>query len=408
MELSIPTAKAFIPLLQPARYKGLEGGRGGAKSHFVCGRLIEDCVYEHQRVACAREYQSSIKDSVKQLIEDKIVEFGLSPDFHITDREIVYRPTDSLFVFKGLDGKSADSFKSLEGFTRLFVEEAQTLSANSLEKTTPTMRTENAEMYFAWNPEKPSDPIDKYFKENAGDRDFIHVKVNYHDNPWFPEGLRRDMERDKRRDPDKYAHIWLGGYKRLSGARVFTNWRIEAFHTPSDARFFFGADWGFSNDPTVLIRCWLKGKTLYVDQEAYKIGCKIADTPALFEKIEGAKIWPIRADSARPETIEHMKDNGFPKMEAAQKGPNSVADGVEFLKSYDIVVHPRCRYTIDELSFYSYKIDKKTNEVMPVLSDKKNHVIDSLRYAVEGIRKSRVITITREAAHTFDMMTRRR
>ena len=216
------------------------------------------------------------------------------------------------------------------------------------------------------------------------------------------------MERDKRRDPDKYAHIWLGGYKRLSGARVFTNWRIEAFHTPSDARFFFGADWGFSNDPTVLIRCWLKGKTLYVDQEAYKIGCKIADTPALFEKIEGAKIWPIRADSARPETIEHMKDNGFPKMEAAQKGPNSVADGVEFLKSYDIVVHPRCRYTIDELSFYSYKIDKKTNEVMPVLSDKKNHVIDSLRYAVEGIRKSRVITITREAAHTFDMMTRRR
>jgi phage terminase large subunit len=228
--------------------------------------------------------------------------------------------------------------------------------------------------------------------------------VNFDQNPWFPEELRVEMEWDKRRDPDKYKHIWLGEYLKNSEARVFHNWRIEAFDTPPDARFYFGGDWGFSVDPTVLVRSWFgpDGRTLYIDAEAYKVGCEIDYTPALFAGddthepprwenpkkwpgIPGATKWQIRADSARPETISYMQRKGF-KIQPARKGPGSIEDGIEFLKSVDMIVHPDCTHTADELALYSYKTDKLTDEVLPVLEDKKNHVIDALRYAHEDSR----------------------
>jgi phage terminase large subunit len=188
------------------------------------------------------------------------------------------------------------------------------------------------------------------------------------------------------RDPEKYAHVWLGEYLRNSEARIFKNWKVEEFETPEDARFYFGADWGFSIDPTVLVRCWMSGRTLFVDQEAYRVGVEIDRTPALFETIPGSKRWPITADSARPETISYMRRHGFGNIGPATKGAGSVEEGIEFLKTYDIVVHPRCRHTSDELTFYSWKVDPLTSEVLPVPADKHNHVIDALRYAVEGVR----------------------
>ena len=93
-------------------------------------------------------------------------------------------------------------------------------------------------------------------------------------------------------------------------------------------------------------------------------------------------------DSARPETISHMRKNGFPKIMPAVKGPKSVEEGVEWLKSFDIVIHPRCQHTIDELTLYSYKVDPYTGSVLPMLGDKDNHVIDALRYACEGARRA--------------------
>lgn len=385
-------ARAFKPLLQPRRYKGAKGGRGGAKSHFFAQLGLMEAVSSHQRFVCGREIQKSIEDSVKRLIEDKIVEFDLLPHFKITDTEIVYPATDSLFVFRGLRNHTVSSIKSMEGFTRLWLEEAQTVSQKSLDIAIPTFRTPGSQIWASWNPNQASDPIEKLFSDNKDDPDFTLVKVNYWDNPWFPEELRKDMERDKRRDPDKYAHVWCGDYQRNSEARVFKNWSVEDFDTPDVAFFHHGADWGFSIDPTVLVRCFVKDKTLFVDREVYKVGCEIDHTPALFDKLDtanpgNARKWRIRADSARPETISYMRRNGYDKIEPALKGPSSVMDGIEFLKSYDIKVHPRCKHTIDELTHYCFKTDPLTGEVTPVLDDKKNHVIDALRYAVEAIRR---------------------
>lgn len=398
ISLRIPTPRKFAPLLRPARYKGASGGRGSGKSHFFAERLVEDAVAEHIRAACVREFQSSIKDSVKQLIEDKIAALGVATLFRSTETEI-RGPHDSLFVFRGLrtaatgNLQTAATIKSSEGFNRAWIEEAQTISRTSLDILTPTFRN-NSELWFSWNPRRPTDPVDRLFRENEGDPDFIHVEANYRDNPWFPEELRRDMERDKSRDPDKYAHVWLGGYERLSEAAVFRNWRVEAFETPPNTRFYFGADWGFSIDPSVLIRCWLHGRTLYVDYEAYQIGCEVDFLPALFDKVPESRKWPIIADSQRPDTISYMQRHGFPRMTEAVKGPGSVEDGIEFLKNYDIVVHPRCVHTADELALYSYKLDAHTQEVLPQLADKHNHVIDSLRYALEGVRRNKPIGVS--------------
>jgi phage terminase large subunit len=216
----------------------------------------------------------------------------------------------------------------------------------------------------------------------------IVKRVNWDDNPFFPEVLMRDLEWDRKRDPEKYAHIWLGEYQTRSESRVFKNWTIEEFERPKGTIHRLGADWGFSVDPSVLIRCDIDGNRLYVDYEAYQVGCEIVNLPELFMTVPEAEKWPSRADSARPETISYMRTHGFPKMQPCIKGSGSVDEGIQFLQSMDIVVHPRCKHLIDELTMYSYKADPLTNEVLPVLEDKNNHVIDALRYALEGARRT--------------------
>jgi phage terminase large subunit len=364
---------------------------------FFASMVVERCLMNSaSRIVCIREYQRSLAQSVKLLIEDKIEQFGVASRFHNTrDRiEVLDRGgiPQGLIIFQGMQNHTAETIKSLEGFDVAYVEEAQSLSMRSFTMLRPTIRKSKSELWFAYNPRSMDDPVDVFFRTGATDRtDTIFVHANYNNNPWFPDDLRADMEYDKRRDPERYAHVWLGKYQQHSEARVFHNWRVgdeHEFSSDPKTRYHFGADWGFAKDPTVLIRCYTKGRTLYVDREAYAIGCEIDRTPALFDQLENgqARKWRIIADSARPETISYMSKHGYPRMVPAKKGKGSVEDGVEFLKSYDVVVHPQCRHTIDELTTYSYKVDRQTEEVLPILQDDKNHVIDALRYAVESLR----------------------
>lgn len=384
--LQIPTARVFVPLLAPARYKGAHGGRGSGKSHFFAELLIEDCVANPGlRAACVREVQKSLKNSVKLLVEDKIKALGLK-GFEVLESEIK-TPGDGVIIFQGMQNHTADSIKSLEGFDRCWVEEAQSLSQRSLDMLRPTFRKPGSEMWFSWNPNKPTDPVDQFLRGEVMPTDAAVVEANYSDNPWLPDELRADLEDDRRRDPDKFAHVWGGAYALNAQARVFRNWKVEAFDTPTDAIHRFGADWGFAIDPTVLTRCHVEGRTLFVDQEAWEVGCEIDKTPALFDKVQGSRKWLIRADSARPETVSYMQRQGF-KIVGALKGPGSLEDGVEFLRSFDIVVHPRCVNVAKELALYSYKIDPHTEAILPLLEDKNNHTIDALRYALEELRRS--------------------
>ncbi|HYI40004.1 MAG TPA: PBSX family phage terminase large subunit [Allosphingosinicella sp.] len=392
----------------PVRHRALHGGRGSTKSHsFARGLLFRGSV-KPERILCAREIQRSIEGSIKKLLDDLIPQMGLGPTngdgfYHSLQSEIRGR-NGTLVSFAGLRTNVA-SIKSSEGISIAYVTEASAVSQDSITTLTPTVRLPGSEIWWDWNPDQPNDPVDVMFRGGQPPPGSIVREVNYPQNPWFGDPLKSEMEWDRRRDPEKYQHIWLGQYKRNSEARVFHNWRVEEFdHGPEDGVYRFGADWGFSIDPTVLIRCWLEGRTLYVDQEAYAVGCPIDSTPALFAGsdyrdparwenpsaypgVPGAHKWPIIADSARPETIDYMKSRGF-DIQPAIKGAGSVEDGVEFLKSVDIAVHPRCQHVIDELTFYSWKVDPRTGLVLPVLADKKNHTIDALRYALEAVRRA--------------------
>lgn len=366
----------------------VRGGRGGGKSRSIASALVLRAAQKPHRILCAREIQKSIKDSVKRLLDDEIERAGLRAFFTSTDTEI-RGANGSLFLFAGLR-TNVDSVKSMEGITICWIEEAQSVSQASLDVLIPTIRQPSSQLIFSWNPKAATDPVDAMFCGKTMPPRSKLVTVNYDANPWFPEVLRAELEYDKRRDPDKFRHVWQGEYLRNSERRVFKNWRVEEFESPRDAVFRFGADWGFATDPTVLVRCYVEGRSLYVDHEAYAVGVEIVDTPTLFLSVPDSERWPIVADSARPETISHMRRNGFPKIMAAVKGPRSLEEGVEWLKSHDIVVHPRCVHLIDELTLYSYKADPLTGAVLPVLDDRDNHVIDALRYACEGARRTQM------------------
>lgn len=398
--LQIPTVEALEPLLAAARYKGIWGGRGSAKSHFFADLWLDESVSEKLDFVCLRETLKSLEFSVKKLLEYKIAHHNAGDYFDVQDRRIKSR-LGGLTIFEGMQNHTADSIKSLEGFDRAWFEEAQNASDNSLTLLRPTIRKPGSQLWFSWNPRFDTDPIDVLLRGPEIPPNAIIVKANYTDNPWFGDtALVDEMEYDKRRDPDKYAHVWLGEYQRNSESRVFRNWKIEEFDSPSGSHFRLGADWGFSVDPSVLVRCHIDGRKLYVDYEAYMVGCEIDQLPDLFRRVPDAERWFITADSARPETISYMQKHGFPKISAAIKGPKSVEEGIEFLKTFDIVVHPRCTHLIDELTLYSYKTDPLTNEVMPILADKHNHVIDSLRYACEGARRAIRPKVRREIVRT--------
>lgn len=212
--LQIPTARAFQPLLNPSRYKGAHGGRGSGKSHFFAGLLIEDHLrFSGMRSVCIREVQKSLKDSAKRLLDDKVEEFDLAKyGFRsLTDR--IETPGGGLIIFQGMQDHTAESIKSLEGFKRAWVEEAQTLSARSLQLLRPTIRDEGSELWFSWNPRRKVDPVDVLLRtQGALPTDATVVSANWDDNPWFPKVLNQERLDDLRDRPDSYDHIWEGGY----------------------------------------------------------------------------------------------------------------------------------------------------------------------------------------------------
>jgi phage terminase large subunit len=385
--LRIETPRVFLPLLKSSRYKGAYGGRGSGKSHFFAELLVERCIQQKTHAVCVREIQKTLSQSVKKLIELKIEALGVGKLFEVQDSKIL-GTNGSLIIFQGMQNHTADSIKSLEGFDVAWVEEAQSLSQRSLDLLRPTIRKPDSELWFSWNPDADTDPVETLLRCECPPPDAIVIRVNWHDNPYFPDVLREEMEYDQARDKDKYLHVWEGQYKKRSEALVFKNWRIDEHTAPVGTIFRMGADWGFSVDPSVLIRCYIIGRDMYIDYEAHMVGCEIDMLPELFDRVPESRKWFITADSARPETISYMRKHGYPKINSAIKGAKSIEDGIEFLKSFDMIIHPRCEALINELMSYSYKVDPLTEEVLPLLEDKNNHVIDALRYACEGIRKA--------------------
>lgn len=211
--LDIKTAKIFEPLLQPSRYKAAWGGRGSGKSHFFAGLMVEDHLKQPGlRSVCIREIQKTLRDSSKRLISDKIKEYNLlSQGFRILDDRIE-TPGGGYITFTGMADHNSTSIKSLEGFGRAWVEEAQTLSKRSLQLLRPTIRAPKSELWFSWNPSRKADAVDVLFRGSETPSKTIVIKSNWSDNPWLPEELTQERLDDLRVDAPGYDHVWEGGY----------------------------------------------------------------------------------------------------------------------------------------------------------------------------------------------------
>lgn len=377
------------PLRDPARYKILHGGRGGGKSYAVADQLLIDGTEEAHRVLCAREYQASIKDSVHRLLADRIDTLGLS-NFYEVQRDAIYGRNGSAFIFRGVR-HNVQSIKSMTGITRAWVEEAQTVSEESWRILIPTIRDEGSEIWLTLNPHRKEDATSQRFIEKppAG---AINIRINWNDNPYFPETLDQERKRDQDRlDPATYAHIWEGAYIENTAAQVFADkYKVQEFEPGNWDGPYYGADWGFSQDPTTIVRCWVHDGCLYIDHEAYQVGLDIDRTAELFDTVPDARSHTMRADCARPETISYLQRHGYPRITGVQKWAGSVEDGIQHMRGYKgIIVHPRCKHTLDEMRLYSYKVDRLSGDILPTLVDAHNHCIDAIRYALAPLIRQR-------------------
>lgn len=378
---------AFAPLATPARYKVYYGGRGAAKSWSFGRMLLLQGCQRPLRILCTREIQNSIEDSVHRLLIDAIAELGLDDFYADTKKEIV-APNGTLFRFEGLR-YNTKKIKSFEGIDIAWIEEAEAVSQRSLDLLIPTVRKDASELWFSFNPDLDDDPVYKMFVLNTRP-DSIVRKVLWYDNPWFPDVLRREMEYDRAHDVEKYEHVWNGNLRVANDAQIFRGkYEIRDFDVPSDVTWIMGGDWGFADDPAVVLRAFVDDDTLYVDDESYGVGIELDELPAMYDTVLPHKRWPVIADSARPDVISFMNRRGY-NVQKAKKGPGSIEAGIERLRNFrKIVVRPRCKHTKDELKLYSYKVDAKTSEVLPIIIDKHNHCIDSLRYATEKLARRR-------------------
>lgn len=374
------------PLFEPHRYKVLWGGRGAGRSWSVARALLIEAATTPLRVLCTREFQVSIADSVHRLLTDQIARLGLP--YQVTQREIRH-PNGSLFIFEGLR-HNVTKIKSMEGIDRCWVEEAERVSAASWDVLIPTIRAPGSEIWVTFNPDLESDPTYQRLIVNPPPDAWV-ARVSADDNPWFPDTLRAERAYLYRVDPDAASHVWGGECRHASNAQILRGkWVVDAFEPGDDWDGpYHGMDFGFSQDPSTMVRAWIHERRLYLEHEAYRVGLELDDTaPYMQREVPGCHAYVIRADSARPETISYLARHGLPRIEAAPKWAGSVEDGIAHLRAYEqIVIHPRCTHAIDEARHYAYKTDARTGDVLPAIVDANNHVIDALRYALSPLIK---------------------
>lgn len=376
-----------------ARYRGAHGGRGSGKTRtFALMTAVRAYMYAQAgtsgRILCAREYMNSLEDSSMEEVKEAIRSVKwLNDYFDIGEKFIRTKNKLVQYIFSGMR-HNLDSLKGKARILIAWVDEAETVSEVAWAKLNPTVRADDSEIWCTWNPELDGSPTDQRFRKHLAEGAKV-VELNYSDNPWFPDVLDQERRNDyDRLDPQTYAWIWDGAYRENSDAQVFANkYRISEFEASSKWHGpYKGLDFGFAQDPTAAVVCWVDEtkERLYIEHEAGKIGLELDDTSAFIEeRITGFGKGVIRADSARPESISYLKRHGMLAIEGVTKWQGSVEDGISHMRSYkEIVIHARCKETIKEFRMYSFKVDRLTGDIKTDVVDKWNHYIDAIRYAL--------------------------
>ncbi len=397
IEMPKPLLELYAPGRGSLRYRIMRGGRGSGKSFTAAKMAAIWGAIEPLRILCTREYQNTIKESFHAELKNAINSCDwLSGEYDVGVDYLRHRTNGTEFIFKGLR-HNIDGIKSMAQIDLVVVEEAETIPSSSWQDMLPTIRAHMSEIWIIYNPKRRDSWVAQTFDTDALPPRTLIADISYDQNPWFPSVLEEQRAHDRETiDPSLYAHIWEGAYYEQSDAQVFAG-KFKAGTFEADADWdgpYFAVDFGFSQDETAAVKCWVYDGTLYIEHELYEKRLELdATAAAMIEALPGVEKHVVRGDNARPESISYLKRHGIPRIVACEKGKGSVEDGVEFIKSFkQVIIHPRCSNTLKEFDLYSYKIDRHSGDILPVLIDKFNHAIDAIRYALEPIMKRKKST----------------
>lgn len=380
MEIQIP--REFKRLFDKDwREAAVYGGRFSLKSHTVARVLLIRARQETTRVACFREFQNSISDSSHQLLADLIRKYEMD-EFKVTDRAIVNTRNGSDFMFWGLH-RNEQSVKSLEGIDIAWVEEAQTVSQESIEVLTPTVRKPGSQLIYTYNRLHEEDPIHKRLVIEGRPNTLI-INVNYDvalRHGFMPEGIRQEMEDDKVKRPNLFKHKWLGEPALNLEGRIYNSWEIID-QVPHEARLErYGVDFGWSPDPCAIVAVYYYNGGYIIDEVAYRLEMSNREIAETLKNLPKAL---VIADSAEPKSIAELRMYGVNVIPTA-KGADSVRHGIKAVQDQRISITKNSVNLKKEYENYLWAVDKDGKMIPGEPEGGKDHLLDALRYAVNSL-----------------------
>lgn len=390
---------------KPARTRVFKGGRGSGKTRGLAKRSAIR-IYQLAEMGvegvflASREHLNSLDESSMEEIKAAIrSEPWLVDYFDIGEKYIRTKNRRISYAFAGLR-HNLDSIKSKARIIGNWTDEAENVSEPAWRKLVNTLREEgnveghpwHVENWISYNPESAESATHKRFVESPAE-DCIVTTINWTDNPFFPSILNKQRLEDQRLRPETYDHVWGGEFLTLTEAQIFAGkFVVEDFEPePHWDGPYNGLDFGFAQDPTAAVQVYIHDRRLFVRREAGRTKLELDATSGfVLERIPGFDKHVTRADSARPESISYLSRHGLPRIIGVDKWKGSVEDGVEFIKSFEkVVIHTDCPQTAREFRLYSFKVDPRSGDILPIIVDAHNHYIDSCRYALAPMIKQR-------------------
>ena len=398
----------FCPIYYPYlldyqyRYNVFYGGRASGKTKFIMQKLLIKGLKEKRTILLMRKQTTQLRDSVWKEILQVIDDFHLSQFFTINKTE--FRITCSIngTEFKCLGLDEPEKIKGFADISDVFLDEVTGFNQEDVELIEGTLRSPKfklpLQMYFSFNPISKANFVYKYFGFDTGitpPNTFI-LKSTYLDNPFLGENVAERYEALKQRDYRRWQIEALGDFVSLDKL-VFQNYKVEEFnHANINGVLLCGLDYGFVNDISAFVASLLDevNKKIYV----FKIWGdtnKTNDELSNIIKAMGFSKSLIIADCAEQKSIEEMKRAGILRIKPSVKGADSIIHGIQKLQQYDIIIHPSCEGIITEFENYSWQKDKQSGEYINKPIDSFNHYIDALRYSLQCVNSSKLVTLPR-------------
>jgi phage terminase large subunit len=368
------------------REAAIYGGRGSLKSHTVARFFLIRARQGQFRFGCFREFQNSIAESSHQLLADLIDKYKLT-EFKVTDNAILNKLTGSDFLFKGLH-HNEQSVKSIEGLDYAWVEEAQTVSANSIDVLVPTVRKPGSKIIYTYNRLKTEDPVHKRLVIEGRPNTLV-INVNYDvamKYGLFPEVLRAEMEDDRERRPNLYRHKWLGEPNNLEG-RVYKDWAIID-EVPHEAQLVRrGLDFGYSVDPAAIVDVYYYNGGYILAERLYRKRMLNNQLASFLANLNDPNTL-VMADSAEPKSIAEISMEGIPIVGVNKKGSGTqgyLNYSIDYMQQQRISVTKASKNLISEYEDYLWATDKDGKSLNKP-EEGKDHALDAARYAFDGLR----------------------